>query len=75
MITLETAGRRPLLGRLSGETIERTLLGEAVARCWREIPRFRPEISLLEFVVMPDHIHGILFVRRRLGPLSISSPV
>ena len=67
MITLETEGRRPILGRLVGEQIALSPIGEAVADCWRQIPRFHPEVQLLEFAVMPDHFHGLLFVRRRMA--------
>ena len=67
MITLEVEGRRPLLGRLAGEQIAPTPLGEAVADCWRQIPRFHPEIQLLECAMMPDHFHGLLFVRRHMA--------
>ena len=66
MITVETEGRRPLLGRLVGERIEKTAIGEAVEDCWREIPLHHPEIQLLECMVMPDHFHGLLFVRKRM---------
>lgn len=66
MITLEVEGRRPILGSLAGGQIVRSPLGEAVAACWRQIPHFHPEVQLLEFAVMPDHVHGLLFVRRRM---------
>lgn len=66
MVTVETAGRRPVLGKLAGERIEKTPIGEAVEACWREIPLHHPEVQLLEHVVMPDHFHGLLFVRERM---------
>ena len=62
MITLDVENRRPVLGRLVGEQIALTPLGKAVADCWRQIPHFHPEVKLLEFTVMPDHFHGLLFV-------------
>ena len=67
MITLEVEGRRPILGSLAGERVALSPLGEAVADCWRQIPRFHPEVQLLECAVMPDHFHGLLFVRRRMA--------
>lgn len=67
MITLETDGRRSLHGRLDGERIALSPLGETVAACWRQIPRFHPEVRLLESVVMSDHFHGLLFVTRRMA--------
>lgn len=67
MITLEVDGRRPILGKLVGERVELSELGRAVADCWRQIPRFHPEVSLIESAVMPDHFHGLLFVRERMA--------
>ncbi len=66
MITLEVEGRRPILGRLEGCAVAKTPLGESVEACWREIPHRHPEIQLLACIVMPDHFHGLLFVRTRM---------
>ena len=41
-------------------------LGEAVQREWIAISTHRPEISILALQLMPDHLHGILFVRSRI---------
>ena len=43
-----------------------TPLGEKVLSCWRRIPEFWPMIELLECQVMPDHFHGLLFVKEAL---------
>lgn len=74
MITLCTESRQPLLGRLMRRTaavasayVEPTELGSEVERCWREIPKHYPEVSVLAFQVMPDHIHGILFVTHEMA--------
>lgn len=74
MITLCTEGRQPLLGRLMRRTaavasayVEPTELGSEVERCWREITKHYPEVSVLAFQVMPDHIHGMLFVTHEMA--------
>lgn len=78
MITMAVEGRRPLLGWLVGDVragrgkpesprVEPTPLGKAVEQAWHEIPRHHPEVSVLGFQLMPDHIHGILFVERQLA--------
>ena len=36
--------------------------GETAARFWHEIPNHFPHVRLDAFVVMPDHIHGILVI-------------
>ena len=67
MVTLEVDGRRPILGHLAGESVALTPLGEAVADCWRQIPRYHAEVQLFEFAVMPDHFHGLVFIRRQMA--------
>jgi len=41
--------------------------GEFAKRCWQEIPKHFPIVCLDEFVIMPNHIHGIL----RLNALDV----
>ena len=43
-----------------------TAQGEKALACWRRIPEFWPMVSLIDAVVMPDHFHGILFVKEHL---------
>ena len=77
MITLETAGRRPIFGRLVGTAfapagsadeprIELSALGKAVEREWMGISNYYPQIEVKAVQMMPDHMHGILFVKSRL---------
>jgi putative transposase len=37
-----------------------TPLGAIAATCWDTIPSHYPDVDLDAFVVMPNHIHGIL---------------
>ena len=73
MITLEVEGRRPLFGRLVGNPfaergsndeprIELTELGKAVQSEWMGIHGYYPQIEVMAVQMMPDHMHGILFV-------------
>lgn len=77
MITIEVEGRRPLFGKLKGNPlaqdgsgdepdIELTALGKAVRDEWLGIPRYFPQIEVMAVQMMPDHLHGILFVKERL---------
>ena len=67
MVTLTVEGRRPLLGSLVGgeaaASVAPSAAGEWVAACWREIPERFPGVTLMESQLMPDHFHGIVFVR------------
>ena len=42
---------------------ELTALGKAVEECWKAIPQFYPQVQILGKQVMPDHFHGILWVK------------
>ena len=34
--------------------------GEVVQRCWNDLPRHYPHVGLDAFVIMPNHVHGII---------------
>ena len=46
---------------------ELTALGRAVEECWEAIPQFYPQVQIICKQVMPDHFHGILWVKDPLG--------
>ena len=75
LVTMTVEGRRPLLGRLVGHAgaesgsldaphIELSPLGKQVRDMWEAISLYYPEVRVLATMVMPDHLHGILFVER-----------
>jgi len=77
MVTMAVEGRRPLLGTLRGSStvadcqegapcVVPTPLGQEIIRCWELIPQFHHEVRLLGFQLMPDHLHGILFVQEAM---------
>ena len=73
MVTLTLADRsRGWLGRLETREqahghygITRTQLGEILAEKWWEIPSMWPGVEARDFVVMPEHFHGIIRVTTR----------
>ena len=75
-VTLIVPSRKPLLGTLTIPNndpvlakIERTELGNALVDKLLAHPSFYPEIRILQFCLMPDHLHAILHVTR---PMNIS---
>ena len=46
--------------------IELSPLGKEVKDCWTSIPNYYPEVKVLAITMMPDHLHGILFVERQM---------
>lgn len=39
-------------------------VGKMVERCWQEIPQHFPFVKLDEFVVMPNHVHGVIIIAK-----------
>ena len=71
MLTMAVEGRRPIFGRVYGcsddARIELTELGCAVRDEWWNIPSYHPQVKVFELQMMPDHLHGILFVSEPLS--------
>jgi len=70
MVTFSTTGRAPLLGRLVREDndfcIALTSLGKHVAAEIQALAVCYPQIKVLDYVIMPDHVHVLLFVREQM---------
>ncbi len=67
MITILTAGRRRLFGECADNGVRLSSAGEVIKRRWQEIPAHRPAIETNTLVVMPDHLHGIVYVKEPLS--------
>jgi REP element-mobilizing transposase RayT len=59
-ITLCTHNRAMLFGHIENGQMVLNAAGQIANQCWFEIPNHYPNIVLHEFVVMPNHIHGII---------------
>ncbi|MBO5537450.1 MAG: hypothetical protein J5971_00135 [Prevotella sp.] len=72
-VTLTVTDRHALLGRLftldgnpATAGVERSALGDALVNCLMCIPAHHPEVQVLHFCLMPDHLHAVLYVRRTM---------
>ena len=53
-------------GKIADGKIELSKMGEIAEKCWMEIPKHFPNVRLDEFVIMPNHVHGILVITKNL---------
>ncbi len=61
-VTLCTYRKSTIFGFiLNGETMLSDL-GMIVREEWRHISKFRPNVQLDQFVVMPNHLHGLVII-------------
>jgi putative transposase len=61
-ITVCTHNRVPLFGEIVDGVMVLNTAGQIVEKCWCAIPEHFPQVTLDEFVVMPNHVHGIITV-------------
>jgi REP element-mobilizing transposase RayT len=70
MITVLTEPRRGCLSALAGTAADPLLqlspIGAVVREVWQRTAAVYPGVEACECVVMPDHFHGILWVKERL---------
>jgi len=62
-VTICSHSHLPIFGNVNSGRMRLSSAGKLVSDCWREIPHHFPNVSLDEFIVMPDHMHGIVVIR------------
>ena len=80
-ITLTIPSRKPLLGELiipdndpANAVVKALPLGRLVLEYQRAVSIHYPEIQILHYCLMPDHIHAVWYVRQKM-PRSIKQAV
>ncbi len=63
-ITICSAGRDCLFGEVEEDEMRLNEAGKIVADEWKRSAEIRREIELDEFIVMPNHIHGIVIITK-----------
>jgi REP element-mobilizing transposase RayT len=78
-VTITAHQRQPLLGSLLDGHVHLSPLGELVSSVWLGLPGRFSEVETDDFIVMPDHFHGILFLKEpgsmENKSLSVSTPL
>jgi putative transposase len=61
-ITICSWGHKCTFGRVDDYVVRLSLLGEIIEQEWLKTPLIRPGVILDRHVIMPNHMHAILFV-------------
>lgn len=59
-ITICTHGQKSFFGMIEDRTMNLNDYGRIVEKCWFNLPDHYPNIQLGEWIIMPNHIHGII---------------
>ena len=71
-VTIVTQDRSCLFGEVEATAVRLNDAGRMVQSVWDELSAFYPGVLVDEFVVMPNHVHGIIFLT---GVASVSALV
>jgi REP element-mobilizing transposase RayT len=69
-VTICTHDRQCTLGEIVEGSVILSPAGLIVEEEWRRTPTVRPNVGLDEFVVMPNHVHGIVVLTGDSGKTS-----
>lgn len=73
-VTLCTGNRQCLFGEVIGGEMRLNGAGKMVQEMWIDIPNHYDGFDIDDFVVMPNHLHGILVRQVSLGTAQGSTP-
>ncbi len=65
-VTICTHDRAHFFGEISAGEMQLSPIGEIVAEEWQKTPQIRPNIELDAWVVMPNHLHGIVGITHQI---------
>jgi len=66
-VTICTHARVCVFGAVVGENVRLSRFGQMARNEWLRTPQIRPEAELDDFVVMPNHVHGIILLAPTVG--------
>lgn len=72
-VTICTQDKLPWFGEIVGKTMVLSDVGRIVDDEWKKTAIIRPYVSLDEYVIMPDHFHGIINIGERT-PTIVETP-
>jgi REP element-mobilizing transposase RayT len=61
-VTICEVNRACIFGQVVDGKMHPNQFGEIVLKWWNELPNYYPPVELDEFVVMPNHMHGIIVI-------------
>jgi REP element-mobilizing transposase RayT len=66
-VTVVVQNRDCLFGEIADGQMRLNAFGEIVQTCWNDLPNHYPHVELDAFVVMPNHVHGVIVINDTVG--------
>jgi len=69
-ITICTPNRECIFGEIVDRVMNYNELGNIARSYWQNLARHHPNIAIDEWIVMPNHLHGIIIIHESSKPIS-----
>lgn len=77
-VTICTYQKQKIFGQIKSDVVALNAYGELAEQIWQEMPTHFSAIHLDAFILMPNHVHGIVFIdgerARHASPLRQQAP-
>lgn len=73
-VTICTQNRTCWFGEVQDDEMVLSDIGQMAHQCWLDIPQHFPFVKLDSFIVMPNHVHGIIIIDKPGGEIETKQP-
>ena len=63
-VTICVQNRACIFGHIKNDEMILNNFGKMANKYWKNIPKHFPHVVLDEYIIMPDHVHGIIIQRK-----------
>lgn len=71
-VTICTHNRAHWFGNVVDGVMQLSTIARIANACWHEIPDHFPFVELGSYVVMPNHVHGVVIINK---PIDVANPI
>jgi putative transposase len=64
-VTILSHNARHIFGELILGRMKLNAIGKIISSCWLDVPNHFPGVELSEYIIMPNHMHGIIRIPAR----------
>ncbi len=61
-VTICTKDKGNIFGEIENEIMVLNEIGKITDYTWKDLPNHNDNITLNEYIIMPDHVHGIIMI-------------
>ncbi|GAB7087624.1 transposase [Marinifilum fragile] len=73
-VTISTKDKEAFFGKIVDGKVQLSAIGKQAEQFWKNIAIYNKHVELGEFVIMPDHIHGIIGIVGDCKDVAVQRP-